>query len=325
MDPGPAASRFPFPAYPNGWFRVAYAGELGPGEVRPLHYFGRELVLWRDEAGAAYLMDAFCPHLGAHLGHGGRVEGGAIRCPFHAWLWGADGTCLEIPYAKKIPPKARIRTWTLAERNGLLLVWHHADGEAPGFEVPELPEYGAPDWSPYEVRRWTVRSRWLDMNENAVDQVHFKYVHGTHTIPETEVEVKGPVLHCRSRMKMGTARGEIDGGIETLDHGPAFQVVRVTGAVETLMVNTATPIDAETTDVSFAYSVRRAEGADSRAGVGAARIRDLEHQMEQDIRIWENKKYWERPLLCDGDGPIGTYRKWMRQFFSEGSWGEQNG
>ena len=44
-------------------------------------------------------MDAYCPHLGAHLGHGGRVEGGAVRCPFHAWLWGGDGRCLEVPYA----------------------------------------------------------------------------------------------------------------------------------------------------------------------------------------------------------------------------------
>jgi hypothetical protein len=50
--------------------------------------------------------------------------------------------------------------------------------------------------------------------------------------------------------------------------------------------------------------------------VGEARIRDLEHQFEQDRRIWENKAYWERPLLCEGDGAFGTYRRWMRQFFS---------
>ena len=39
--------------------------------------------------------------------------------------------------------------------------------------------------------------------------------------------------------------------------------------------------------------------------------------MAEDIVIWENKRYWTRPVLCDGDGDFGTYRRWMRQFFSE--------
>ena len=158
------------------------------------------------------------------------------------------------------------------------------------------------------------------MNENAVDQVHFQYVHGTHTAPETEVEVEGHVLRCRSRMKMGTPKGEVVGGIDTTDYGPAFQTVRLRGIVDTLMVNSATPIDEETTDVSFAYSVRQdlgssGDGSGEAAGSGAAIIRDLEKQMAQDIPIWENKAHWERPVLCDGDGPIGVLRQWAKQWY----------
>ena len=313
-------SRFPFPANPNGWFRALYTTELGPREVKPLHILGRELVAFRDEDGVSHVLDAYCRHLGAHLGYGGRVEGRGLRCPFHAWLWDGSGTCVNVPYAKRIPPCARLRSWTTNEKNGLLMIWHHAEEKPPTFEIPDLPEYGAPEWSPYEVRRWRVRSRWLDMNENAVDQVHFRYVHGTHTVPRTEVEMEGPVLRCRSRMKMGTPRGEIDGGIDTTDWGPGFQTVRVTGIAETLMVNTATPIDDEYTDVSFAYSVKQAAGTSSQHGVGAALIKDLEKQMAQDIVIWENKKYFEKPLLCDGDGAFPVYRRWMRQFFGEGAW-----
>jgi 3-ketosteroid 9alpha-monooxygenase subunit A len=311
-------SRFPFPAYPNGWFRAVYAEELAPGELVRLHRLGRELVAFRGESGRAHVLDAHCPHLGAHLGVGGRVEGDAVRCPFHAWLWSGEGRCLEIPYAKKIPPKARLGTWPVLERNGIVFLWHDAEGRPPAWEIPVLPEIGSPDWTPWEIRRWTVRSRWLDMNENAVDQVHFRYVHGTRTIPETRAEIDGPVLRCRSRMKMATPRGEIGGGIDTTDYGPAFQTVHVTGIAETLMINTATPIDEDTTDVSFAYTIRRSAG-DAHRGVGAALIRDLEKQMEQDIPIWENKRHHPRPLLCDGDGPLGIYRKWMRQFFSASS------
>jgi 3-ketosteroid 9alpha-monooxygenase subunit A len=312
------SDRFPFPAYPNGWFRTCYADELARGDVRRLHRLGRELVAFRDAGGTARVFDAYCPHLGAHLGVGGKVEGDSLRCPFHGWLWNGEGRCVEIPYARKIPPKARLRAWPVVERNGIVFLHHDAEGRPPAYEIPELPEYGSPEWSPYEIRRWTVKSRWLDMNENAVDQAHFRYVHGTHTVPQTEVTQDGTVLRCRSRMKMGTPRGEVMGGIDTDDHGPAFQTVRVSGIADTLMINTATPIDEETTDVSFAYSVKKSAG-DANTGVGAALIRDLEKQMAQDIAIWENKRHHERPLLCDGDGPVGVYRRWMRQFFSESS------
>ena len=105
------------------------------------------------------------------------------------------------------------------------------------------------------------------------------------------------------------------GGIDTTDFGPGFQVVHLTGIVETLMLNTATPIDEEHTDVSFAYTVNT-EGDEKKAlGVGAAIIKDLEKQMSEDIPIWENKKYYEKPMLCDGDGQFGLYRRWMSQFF----------
>ncbi len=317
MEEKQASERFPFPANPNGWFRVAYSRELARGEIKPLHLLGRELVLYRDEEGQAHMMDAFCQHLGAHLGHGGCLEGSAIRCPFHHWLWGADGELVEVPYAKRRPPKARMHVWDISEKNGLVMVWHHATGEPPAYQLPDLEQYGSDEWTDYEIRRWKVKSRWLDMNENAVDRIHFLYVHGTHTAPETDVEVDGHLLRCRSRMKMGSGQGEFTGGIDTTDYGPGFQTVDVTGAVDTLMVNTATPIDDEYTDVSFAYSVNTSGGADAARGVGRAIIKDLEHQMAQDIVIWENKKYFDRPMLCDGDGEFGQYRRWMRQFFSE--------
>jgi phenylpropionate dioxygenase-like ring-hydroxylating dioxygenase large terminal subunit len=310
--------RFPYPANPNGWFRVAYADELAAGQVLPLSRLGAELVLYRDEAGRAHVLDAYCPHLGAHLGHGGCVEGDALRCPFHAWLWGPDGSCREIRYAKKVPPRAKLRTWPVRERNGIVFVWHHDRGAEPDWEIPELSEVGSDAWTPLEVRRWTVRSRWLDMNENAVDKAHFRYVHGTPVIPESDVRAEGHVFTVSNVLRMTTPRGDLDATLITTDHGPGFQTVHITGGVDTLMLNTSTPIDADTTDVSFAYTVRRSpDGAHER--VGAARIRDLEKQFEQDRPIWEHKTYHARPLLCDGDGDFGAYRRWMRQFFS-GAW-----
>ena len=101
----------------KGWFAVAWSEDLAPGAVRSLRYFARDLVLFRSRGGAAHVLDAHCPHLGAHLG-GGSVEGDTLVCPFHGWRWDGAGQCAGIPYAKRIPPKARTRSWPVAEHGG---------------------------------------------------------------------------------------------------------------------------------------------------------------------------------------------------------------
>ena len=75
--------RIDLPPYPRGWFAVASSDELQPGEVRPIHYFGEELVLFRSRMGTAHVFDAYCPHLGAHLGHGGACSTGWICATRH--------------------------------------------------------------------------------------------------------------------------------------------------------------------------------------------------------------------------------------------------
>jgi len=313
--PRSASARYPFPAYPNGWFRVAYSGEIARGEVKPLEYFGRELVLFRTESGRARVFDAYCPHLGAHLGVGGKVEGEQIRCPFHAWRFDADGRCNEIPYAKRIPARAQIDCWPVDERNGVILAYHHAQKQAPTWHVPSLVQIEDPAWSPLVIKHWKVRARWLDMNENCVDRAHFVTVHGTLSYPESSVDEKGHVFRVESRFEQKAPGGTAEGVLVTTDYGPGFQHVELGGIIDSILMNTATPIDEDYTDVSFAYSVRT-EGDARKERLAAAVVKDLVNQFEHDLPIWENKACWKSPRLCDGDGPVGVYRKWTRQFFS---------
>jgi 3-ketosteroid 9alpha-monooxygenase subunit A len=90
--------RSPFPV-PFGWFCVGYPEEFPTGEPKALFYFDRHLVAWRDESAELHVQDPFCPHLGAHLGHGGTVEGCEIVCPFHGWRFDAEGVNVDIPYS----------------------------------------------------------------------------------------------------------------------------------------------------------------------------------------------------------------------------------
>src|SRR5262245_36038191 len=71
--------------FPRGWFMVCYSDELPVGETRPLRYFGQHLAAYRGEDGQVRVLDAHCPHMGAHLGVKGVVIGNLIACPFHGW------------------------------------------------------------------------------------------------------------------------------------------------------------------------------------------------------------------------------------------------
>jgi len=305
--------RYSFTPFPRGWFRAVFSSELDPGEVKVLQILGRELVAFRTESGRAAIADPHCPHLGAHLGVGGKVVGESLRCPFHHWEFGADGGCTRIPYANRIPPKAKLRSWPVTERNGMVMIYHDPDGAAPSFEVPELPELLDDNWLPVDIRQWKVRGNWLDMNENCVDNAHFRYIHGTDAIPSVEAEIRGHIHVATSAFQMQAPGGPVEATLVTTDYGPGLQTVHINGLVPTLMVNTATPIDEEYSDVRFAYTVKT-DRDPGKSRLAAAIIKDLKQQFEHDLPIWENKRCWDRPVLCEGDGPISTYRRWYSQF-----------
>ena len=58
--------------------------------------------------------------------------------------------------------------------------------------------------------------------------------------------------------------------------------------------------------------------ADKAARVGGALVDDLKKQMREDMVIWENKVFHERPALADTDGPVMTFRTWAKQFYVDG-------
>ncbi|APR75922.1 Vanillate O-demethylase oxygenase subunit protein [Minicystis rosea] len=307
--------RFPFSANPVGWYVVAYSDELAKGAVLPISYFGTELVLFRTEDGSPHVLDAHCPHLGAHLGHGGVVEGNVLRCPFHAWCFSGDGDCTSIPHAKKLPVAARLQAWPVCERNGFVLVHYHPEHEAPTSEVPIMPEHGSPEWTPYARRRWIIRTNIHDMVENAFDAMHFQHLHGLRNLPSPEVSFEGASCRMFTDTVMDTPAGQVKGALDIRKVGLGFGTARFTGVIETLVFTTLTPIDDERVDARFSFTVKKLPDAQATEAVGNRFIDELSRQVEQDIRIWEHKLYLERPLLTEGDGGITRFRRWARQFY----------
>jgi hypothetical protein len=158
-----------------------------------------------------------------------------------------------------------------------------------------------------------VRTHNQEIGENAVDRAHFRYVHGTKNVPESELRLDGHIRRAVQHVRMATPRGEVDGQIRVEAHGMGCTITRFTGICETVLLLSHTPIDDGTVDSRFSFTQRK---ADEGSGVAAGVVKEVIRQMDQDIPIWENKKYLDKPMLCDGDGPISEYRRWAAQFYA---------
>jgi 3-ketosteroid 9alpha-monooxygenase subunit A len=303
--------------YPRGWFVIAFSDDLAVGEVKPLKYFGRELVLFRGEDGEAAVLDAYCPHLGAHLGYGGKVVDCTLRCPFHAWRFDRAGRCVEVPYAKKIPPRAQLEPWLVRERNGLIFVWHARNGEAPDYEIPVIAEHGSPDWTPWHKKLLTIRTQPREIVENVADKAHFPEVHGTH-VAKFENEFIGHMAIQRTEgVAYPRGGGEDRFKLTATYHGPAYQITEMESVLENRLLNCHTPIDQHTLHLRFGVMLKLAGNAGRTAKFADAYVENLQVGFGEDIAIWEHKAYRDAPLLCDGDGAIGKLRRWYRQFYED--------
>jgi nitrite reductase/ring-hydroxylating ferredoxin subunit len=294
--------RFPFPV-PNGWFIVGEARDLAPGDVQAFKVYDTDVVLFRGEDGAPHMVDAYCAHLGAHIGVGGRVEGDCIRCPFHGWRYDGDtGRCNEIPYGNMdhIPTKARIRSYPCIERNRMIWAWHHLEGGDPFYDVPEVSEFFDAEWLPYEIVEFDVATCCQEMAENNVDFAHFMYVHGSDTIPDDEFITDGTYKRTVSR----------DGAFIREGFGLGLGVLRIAGY--TTFLSSTTPIDAENVKVRWIFTSPIANGPDA-ARLAAA---GFSAGVAQDLPIWENKRYVERPVVTKSEKKLLEQREWVKQFYS---------
>ena len=308
-------SRFPFPM-PFGWFKVAMPSDIPPAELVTRRFFGTELVLWRDAHGEVVCQEAYCPHLGAHLGVGGTVEGSCVRCPFHGWAYSADGDNVEIPYAPRPNRKAKLRTFPAREHAGVVFAWYHPDAVEPLWDLMDIPEHGDPDYSEYQLFDFTIRTCIQEMSENGFDHAHFQFVHSHPKVGTVEkIDFQGYDRTVLTSQKFPTSKGPIDARIDIYGRGPGVAVTRYRGLIDASLLGCSTPIDEETTHLSFLFTLRNPDEDEHVANIARAFVRSVTSEVGQDIPIWENKRYQPSPALAPSEKPITQFRSWFKQFY----------
>ena len=317
---------------PTGWFQVAWSADVAIGEVQPMHYFARDLVLFRELDGRAKVLDGHCQHLGASLAHGGCVVEGGIQCPFHGWVWNGEGRNVRIPYEPRPNRGRRVRSYPVAELNDSIYIWHDADGREPLWEAPKAFEVLGKHISEREFHAFDDggRTRFEKVNvhpqviaENAVDPHHFRFVHNT---PISPVVLHESTNDSTWAAKVGFGKRWIEGvdrvgdTMNTIEIywsgiGVAFNGEHMRDGIRVISI-CATPVDDTTSDIFAGYWISDEESAGP--GDYEARLDSAKLALPDDIRIWEHQQYLDRPGLAGSEAAgFRALRQWASSFYPE--------
>ena len=323
------------PPYPNGWYAIERADLLQPGELKTKRFAGQDVIVFRTESGKAAVMDAYCPHMGAHFGHGGCVVGEGVKCPFHSFEFDTNGKCTKTGYGSEPPPKANAGTYPVQEVNGLILMYFHDQGELPDWNIPEMD---MSDWTKFRWVEYELKSHPQETTENSVDIGHFSETHGYRNVKVISKPIfEDYHLQINYGMERDNFMGKNGKPVEIEFtghvHGLGYSIVEaktLNYGITTRHFVLPTPIEDGKIILRIASSVKKVEKSSQVHPLAAVLPKSIlnrilsrvvfkgyKHDVSQDFKIWENKKYIMQTPLASGDGPIVLYRKWAQQFYTE--------
>lgn len=321
------------PPFPNGWFKICYSWEVEKGQTKYVEALGEHFVVFRGENGKIAILNAYCPHLGANLGYGGKVEGDCIVCPFHAWKFDQKGKCVEIPYNEgQVPSTYQTKSWKSDETNGQILVWYHIENEEPHYYQIKSEDIDDGTLKFHGLTEQYLVCHVQEVPENGCDFAHLNVVHKQSVITDN------PIIqhYWEATWKPGendlkhTADVCVNESLKFC--GLTIPFSRVTANITQLgpgLVNfkfntplglikvfqTVTPIRPLYTRVDHIvygdWKIPRF--------IPKIFVWNIGCQVEKDVVIWSNKTYNVNPLLCKNDGKVTTFRRWFSQFYSKNS------
>jgi vanillate O-demethylase monooxygenase subunit len=159
----------------NAWYPLTWSRNVSRTLARH-KVLGKDLVVYRTEAGAPVAMDDVCPHRLAPLSMG-RLRGDSIECGYHGMTFGTDGRCTRIPGQPVIPPNARVPSYPVAERMGLVWIWPGDPALADPSTIYDLPQYHSAGWRVIEGDALHIGGNYLNLADNLTDPAHVSFVH----------------------------------------------------------------------------------------------------------------------------------------------------
>ncbi|MEL6344284.1 MAG: hypothetical protein AAFV53_14290 [Myxococcota bacterium] len=214
----------------------------------------------------------------------------------------------------------------IVHQQDAVFLWHNEAGGPPDWALPVLEETG---WSRYSGHCWPrLRSHPQETSENSVDIAHFTFIHGYEDVREiAPATVEGPILSARYGITRNAIpfihrhfklQAEFNVQVIGLGYSLVENNIRNLG-IRTRQMVYATPLDGNHIALRIAGSVRSLPLGPLKRPVNHlarwAMMQGFIQDVTDDLVIWENKRFLDRPRVVSGDGPIGRYRAWARQFY----------
>ena len=161
------------------WIPVVMTSEITDLPLR-IRILGEDLVAFRTRDGDYGLLHLHCSHRNASLEFG-VVEDCGLRCCYHGWLYGTDGTVLETPGE----PAGSTRkdsvmhgAYPVVEYHGLLFAYL-----GPPDRKPDFPRFDTTMLPDVELVPYCIHypCNWLQVCENTMDPYHTVFLHARVT------------------------------------------------------------------------------------------------------------------------------------------------
>jgi phenylpropionate dioxygenase-like ring-hydroxylating dioxygenase large terminal subunit len=177
------------------WYPIAFAQDLPTDRPHSFFLYDEPLVLFKTQQGQLACLTDRCCHRAAKLSDG-QVINDQIECLYHGWRYDVNGQCVHIPQlptTTPIPSNACVRSFVVAERQGIIWLWvgePHiaAESDIPTLVVLDKPGFVCSDFMldlPYDQTY---------LIENVIDPAHADISHAgtqgkrTHAQP-LEMEI----------------------------------------------------------------------------------------------------------------------------------------
>jgi len=189
----------------NAWYVACWSDEVKAEAMFHRKILEQDVVFYRKANGNPVAVQDRCPHRFIPL-HLGKLVGDRIECAYHGLQFDCSGKCVLNPHGDgKIPAAAKVRTYPVEDRYGMLWIWM---GEAEA-DPSLIPDYSVLERSDeYRTTRGkiTVNSNYELIGENLLDLSHVAYLHegllGTRGMSSTQPVVRdeGDVLYIDREM-----------------------------------------------------------------------------------------------------------------------------
>lgn len=160
----------------NAWYAAAWSDEVGRGLFKRV-IMDQAIVFFRKVDGTAVALANRCAHRFGPL-HLGKLEGDTVACPYHGLRYDASGRCVFNPNgAQIVPASARVGTYPLAERYGVLWIWPGDPARADPAGIPALGYLEDPARCTRVQGLIEVGANYRYILDNLVDSAHILTVH----------------------------------------------------------------------------------------------------------------------------------------------------